>query len=83
MARSLTNDAYKAFIAGLIGARKAASLSQVELAARLGMPQSYVSKVERCERRLDVIEFCDIARAMNFQPGLLLGEILGSAMTFE
>ena len=76
MARSLTNDAYKAFIAGLIGARKAAGLSQVELAARLGMPQSYVSKVERCERRLDVIEFCEIARAIGINPGDLLGEIL-------
>ena len=83
MARSLTNDAYKAFIAGLIGARKAAGLSQVELAARIGMPQSYVSKVERCERRLDVIEFCEIARAMKIQPRLLLGEILKGTETTE
>ena len=31
-------------------------MTQVELARRLNKPQSYVSKVETFERRLDVIE---------------------------
>lgn len=34
-------------------------MTQVELAQRLGKPQSYVSKVEILERRLDVIELND------------------------
>ncbi len=76
MARSLSNDAYKSFIAGLIGARRSSGLSQVELASRLETPQSYISKVERCERRLDVMEFCGIARALGAEPGLLLDGIL-------
>lgn len=76
MARSLTNDAYRTFIAGLIGARKAAGLSQVELAGRLQTQQSYISKVERFERRLDVMEFCDIAHALGLDPGELLDRIL-------
>ena len=48
----------------LVEARKAAGLTQVELAAQLQRPQSYVSKVERGERRLDVIEFLEVARAL-------------------
>lgn len=40
----------------LVVARQRAGLSQEELAAALGRPQSFVSKCERGERRLDVIE---------------------------
>ena len=75
MVRSLSNAAYQSFISGLVGARKAASLSQVQLASRLNLPQSYISKVERLERRLDVMEFCDIARALGLDPGELLERI--------
>jgi transcriptional regulator with XRE-family HTH domain len=41
--------------------REAAGITQVELAARLGETQSYISKVERGERRLDLVQlgfFC-------------------------
>jgi hypothetical protein len=38
--------------------------SQRELADRLGKPQSFVAKVERGERRIDVIEFIAIAKAI-------------------
>lgn len=41
---------------------KAAGITQAELAARLGKPQSFVSKEERGERRIDVIEFCQLPR---------------------
>ena len=40
-------------------------MTQVELAQRLGKPQSYVSKVEILERRLDVIELMDWLNALN------------------
>lgn len=52
----------------LKGARKDAGLTQAALAKRLRRPQSYVSKYERGERRLDVIEFLEIARAIGFDP---------------
>jgi transcriptional regulator with XRE-family HTH domain len=52
----------------LITARKQAGLTQVEVADRLGRPQSYVSKYERGERRLDVIEFFDVAQAIEIDP---------------
>jgi transcriptional regulator with XRE-family HTH domain len=47
---------YIEFITRLRNARKAKSLTQAQLAALLQKPQSFVSKVETCERRLDVIE---------------------------
>ena len=63
MSRPLSSDAYKAMIDRLVDARRAAGIRQVELAERLGKPQSFISKVERRERRIDVVEFIIIARA--------------------
>lgn len=48
----------------LVAARKTAGLTQSQLAKRLSRPQSFVSKVERDERRLDVIEFFELAQAI-------------------
>ncbi len=47
---------YVEFVANLRRARKESGLSQSDLAERIGKDQSFVSKVETCERRLDVIE---------------------------
>ena len=43
--------------------RLRAGLTQQDVAARLGLPQSYISKCESGERRVDVIELNDICRA--------------------
>ena len=56
-------------------ARKKANLSQVELALRLKRPQSFVSKYERGERRLDVIEFRQVAVALGIDPIRLLRKL--------
>lgn len=56
--------------------RKAAGITQVELAEWLGKPQSFVSKVERGERRLDVIEFCQVAEALGHNPAKLLQKFI-------
>ena len=45
----------------LVAAREEAGLTQVEVAARLNKPQSFVSKYERGERRLDFTEFVELA----------------------
>jgi transcriptional regulator with XRE-family HTH domain len=47
---------YKAFLALLRDARKEAKLTQVQVAKRLNCPQSYVSKCEAGERRVDAVE---------------------------
>lgn len=61
--RPLHNNEYETLVALLKQARKDAGLTQVEVAARLGVEQSFVSKVERRERRLDLTElraFCAV-----------------------
>jgi len=50
-------------------------LTQVELGDRLGKRQQYVSKFESYERRLDVVEFVDISRALGLDPDALLNGI--------
>jgi hypothetical protein len=62
------NEASKRFQGLLIEARKRAGLTQYELAARLKRPQSFVSKFERGERRLDVLEFREVAQALGIDP---------------
>jgi transcriptional regulator with XRE-family HTH domain len=76
MPRSLFTDAYDAFREALIAARKGAGVTQVELAARLGKPQQFVSKVENGDRRLDLIEFVAIARALRVEPKDLFARVL-------
>jgi transcriptional regulator with XRE-family HTH domain len=48
--------------------RKGANLSQIELAARLGEDQSYVSKIERGDRYVDVLFFVDWCNACGVKP---------------
>jgi transcriptional regulator with XRE-family HTH domain len=60
----------------LINARQRHGLSQSELARRLGKPQSFVSKYERGERRLDLVEFLEVAAALEENPRNLLEELL-------
>ncbi len=59
----------------LVDARLNAGLTQVALAKKLGRPQSFVSKFERGERRLDVIEFLDVARGLGVDPARMITEL--------
>ncbi|MBI4924123.1 MAG: helix-turn-helix transcriptional regulator [Devosia nanyangense] len=52
----------------LIAARKSAGLTQQDVADRLKRPQSFVAKYEGGERRLDVVEFLEIAGALGTDP---------------
>ena len=75
MSRSAFTDGYATVVAGLVDARRGAGMTQVELATRLSKPQSFISKIERGERRIDVLEFCALARALGLLPSALLEEI--------
>jgi transcriptional regulator with XRE-family HTH domain len=68
MPSSLHSARYKRLCGLLIEARVAKKLTQAELAKRLGKPQSFVAKYEGRERRLDVIEFLEIAAAIGVAP---------------
>lgn len=69
----MDDGAYKKFRELLVEVRRAAGLTQAELSRQLNRPQSFVSKYERGERRLDVIEFGEVAEALGVDPAKLLG----------
>ena len=71
----VTSDAYSTVVIVLVEARKAAGLSQRDLAERLGKPRSYVSKIETKERRVDVLEFIELAEALNLPPSALFDRV--------
>ncbi len=54
--------AYRRFLVRLRRARTEAGLTQTEVARRVRKPQSFVSKCESGERRVDVVELADLAR---------------------
>lgn len=64
MLKSVHTARHKLFCESLKRARKAAGITQHELADRLGEHQSFVSRYETGERRLDVIEYLEVARTI-------------------
>jgi transcriptional regulator with XRE-family HTH domain len=60
--RSLHSARYRRFLKQLRQARLDADLTQAEVAAALRRPQSFVSKCESGERRVDVVELDDLAK---------------------
>ena len=64
MARGIHDNRYRWMVDQLIQARKEQGLSQDAVASRLGKPQQYVSRYEVGERRLDMVEFLDAAKAL-------------------
>jgi transcriptional regulator with XRE-family HTH domain len=64
--------------ASLLRTREQAQVTQTELARRLLRPQSYVSKVEIGERRLDVVEWLQWLAALEVEPTAWLAEHLRS-----
>ncbi|WP_145754403.1 helix-turn-helix domain-containing protein [Nitrospirillum amazonense] len=60
----------------LIELRKSRGLTQTDVATRLGRPQSFVAKYEGGERRLDVVEFLDVAQALGADPRAVLADLI-------
>ena len=71
----VTSPAYRTAVDQMIAARENLGIGQRELARRLGKHASWLNKIERLERRMDVLEFIAIARALGVSPDRLLGEI--------
>lgn len=68
MEKSVFTEEYQALVRLLVEQRKSAGLTQEELARRLRKPQSFVSKYENGQRRLDIVEFLAIANALDADP---------------
>ena len=69
---------YQIVGATLTAVRQRAKLTQVELAARLGKPQSFVSGYENGRRRVDLVEFLLIVRTLGADPVEVFAEIVRS-----
>lgn len=62
MPKSVYTKEYQEIIEKLKQARFDVGLKQTDVARKLKKPQSYVSKIERCERRIDVVEVKEFAK---------------------
>ena len=76
VANTIFTEEYAALVAMVASARKAAGVSQRELAARLGRSQSHVCKIEARQRRIDTLEFYRIARCLGISPAAVFQEFV-------
>jgi transcriptional regulator with XRE-family HTH domain len=67
MRKSLYQRENLAMLALLRAEREGRGFLQTDLSRKLGKPQSYISKIERGERRLDVIELREICRVLGIE----------------
>jgi transcriptional regulator with XRE-family HTH domain len=76
MQKSLKSAEYTRLIQLLVAVRHETGIRQHALARKLGRPQSFIAKYEGGERRIDVIEFIAIARALGADPLKLFRDFL-------
>jgi ribosome-binding protein aMBF1 (putative translation factor) len=69
---SIRSDLYWRIIELMIQARKDAGITQAELGQRIGQRQTFISKVELGERRIDVAEFVELCAALEIDYAVLL-----------
>lgn len=68
MPKTIFGGDHRHLVAVLIEARQVSGLTQAELAKRVGKDQTFISIIERGQRRVDVLEFVSLARAMDADP---------------
>ena len=78
MPASVHNSRYQALRLAMAALRTKAGLSQAQLAERLEVGQSYVSKIERGEAYVDVMLFVDWCQACGVRPGVALDRVLAT-----
>lgn len=66
MLATLGTNRHKALIVLLIKKREVAGFTQTELATKLGQYQSFVARLESGQRRVDVVEFIQLAEILGF-----------------
>jgi len=79
MTESVHTAKYRRLRELLIEARRSRGLSQEALAEKLARVQTFVSKYERGERRLDVVEFLDVADALEIDAQKVIRQIQGKS----
>lgn len=73
--KSAFDEPYIQIIDRLIARRKALGMTQVDLGAAYGEDQSFVSRVERRQRKIDVWEFVRWCRVLTIEPSEVLDGI--------
>jgi transcriptional regulator with XRE-family HTH domain len=74
-AKGWREDRYRKLIEKLVTERKRKCISQQELAIMLDRQQHFISRYETGERRLDVVEFADVATALGLDPAELIAGV--------
>ncbi|EPJ3658189.1 TPA: helix-turn-helix transcriptional regulator [Acinetobacter baumannii] len=74
---SIHDKRYIKLINTLTQLRELKDITQVELASSLKKPQSYISKIENLERRIDIVELYDWLKALGESENTLINFILG------
>ena len=75
ISKSVFTGAHQHLVNALIEARKRSGLTQAQLAAKVGKDQSFISIIERSQRRVDVLEFYALATAMGADPVKLFADV--------
>ena len=73
--KTLNSPEHGAFMSVLRDSRRGAGLTQAELASRLARPQSYIAKLETGERRMELVEFILLSRAIGRSPARMIEEV--------
>ena len=74
--KQLRTARHRALISAIVEARNASGLSQREFAKKLKRTNNFVWRIEAGERRVDVLEFIEIARAADLDPATLLQRVI-------
>ncbi len=60
--KTIYNERYQRLINALVTVRRNSGLTQQQVAEKLSKPQSYIAKIEKLERKLDVLTQSDLIR---------------------
>ena len=75
--KSIYERSYRRLLELLVEARQDAGVTQQQLADLLQRPQSFISKIENGDRRLDVVEFLELCRLLRADPAVLMKQVEG------
>ena len=76
MPKTIFGGEHRYLVEVLTEARQVSGLTQAQLAEKVGKDQTFLSIIERGQRRVDVLEFVALARAMGVDPAELFGDYL-------
>jgi transcriptional regulator with XRE-family HTH domain len=74
--KTLRSRGHQVLIELLASTREQAGLTQRDLASRLRRPHSFIGRIEAGERRVDVVEFIEIAKVLGVDPETLFAKLV-------